>query len=301
MKIAVMLSSYNGEQFICHQIESILEQEGDFQLELIVRDDGSTDSTTDILDRYQAAGKLRWYKGENLKPAKSFLDLVKNCSGYDFYAFADQDDVWYPDKLQTSIDRIKDHQKPAMAFSNARLVDAELVSLGRNAYSKPPQHDFYSVLCGGGILGCTVVYNEQCAQILRTYAEPEKLIMHDSYAAILCTLFDGVIEYDHAPHMDYRQHGRNVIGTRHTKSAALKERISRITKPIAVSISQMAQSILDQNPTVADADKLAFLKQVADYRTSFPKALALACSKKPHYNSRNMAITLRLAIALRNR
>ena len=301
MKLAVLMSTYNGEKFIRQQIDSILAQQCQADVELIVRDDGSTDSTRQILETYAQAGKLRWYHGENLKPAKSFLDLVCHCPGYDYYAFADQDDYWHPNKLQSGMDMLGSDTRPAMAFANARLVDENLEYLGRNVYNKVPNHDFYSVLCGGGILGCTVTFNSQLAQLVQTYPNPEKLIMHDSYIAILCTLFDGKIHFDNNPHMDYRQHGHNVVGTQWTKLDAIKNRIQRITVPQKVSISEMAQSILDQKPQVTNKDKLCFLQQVADYRRSVFSAIGLACSGKPTYNSKNMAVTMRLAMLMRNR
>lgn len=295
------MSSYNGEKFIRQQIDSILAQEGDFQLSLWVRDDGSSDSTRQILQELADAGKLQWYHGENLKPAKSFLDLVNRCPGYDYYAFADQDDYWHPDKVQKGLALLQGKDCPAMSFANARLVDGQLESLGRNVYNRIPQRDFYSVVIGGGILGCTVVFNEQLASLLRTYNRPDKLIMHDSYTAILCTLFDGEILFDPQPHMDYRQHGNNVIGTQWTKKDALKERLGRITKPEPVSIADMAQGILDQNPNPRDPEKLQWLRTVASYRSRLGRTLSLALSRKPHYNSRNMEITMRLAILFRNR
>jgi len=301
LNVAILMSTYNGEKFIRQQINSILAQQGDLHLTLWVRDDGSTDTTCQILQELEKDGKLHWYQGKNLKPAKSFLDLVSHCPGYDYYAFADQDDYWYPDKVLSGIRLLEGKDCPAMAFANARLVDGQLEFLGRNVYTHAPQRDFYSVVCGGGILGCTVMFNEKLASLLRTYAHPDKLIMHDSYAAILCTLFDGVILFDIAPHMDYRQHGNNVMGTQWTKWDALKERLGRITRPEPVSIADMAQSILEQNPQAPDANKLQWLRDVASYRDSVGRTLRLACSRKPHYNSRNMAITMRLAILLRNR
>ena len=87
MKIAVLMSTYNGEQYISEQIDSILAQEGDFDLELHVRDDGSKDGTINILSRYEEEGKLRWYNNENLGPAKSFMDLIFSCGEYDCSAF----------------------------------------------------------------------------------------------------------------------------------------------------------------------------------------------------------------------
>lgn len=301
MKTAILMSSYNGASYIEEQIASILMQQSDTQIDLYVRDDGSTDETREILQRYADQGKLRWYTGENLKPARSFIDLVLSVPGYDYYAFADQDDYWYPDKVQSCISRIADKTGPAMAFANARLVDQQLKPLGRNVYRNAPNCDFYSVLCGGGILGCTVAFNAQLAELLRQFSQPKTLIMHDSYLAILCTLFDGEIVYDPEPHMDYRQHGNNVVGAQWNKWDAIKNRIGRITKRQKVSIAEMAQSILDQNPRIVNEEKHAFLKKVALYRKNLWAAVCLACSPEPHYNSKNMEITMRLAILLRNR
>ena len=75
--VLVMMSTYNGERYLRDQIDSILIQE-DVDVTLFVRDDGSRDQTTSILDAYQAEGKLRWYTGKNLGAAYSFWNLVEN-------------------------------------------------------------------------------------------------------------------------------------------------------------------------------------------------------------------------------
>lgn len=300
MKVAVLMSTYNGEAYIEEQIRSILAQKCDAQVCLWVRDDGSTDGTQEILRQYAAEGKLSWYTGSNLRPAHSFMDLVTHCPGYDYYAFCDQDDMWYPEKLQEGIALLAGQDGPAMSFANARLVDGALNPIGRNVYNRQPPTDFYSVLCSGGILGCTVIYNRQLSELLQAFGQPEQLIMHDYYCAIICTLFDGVILFDPQPRMDYRQHGNNVVGTQWTKRAAIKDRLSRITKANPVSLARMAQSILDRDPQPADPEKLRFLKAVATYRDSVKNTLSLALSRKPRFNGRNMAVTVRLSILFRN-
>ena len=300
LKIAVLMSSYNGETYIEEQIQSVLKQQCEAQISLWVRDDGSTDRTREILQRYADEGKLSWYCGKNLKPAHSFMDLVVHCPGYDYYAFCDQDDYWYPDKLQAGIALLAGQNRPAMSFANARLVDAEKNPIGRNVYNRQPHLDFYSVLCSGGILGCTVIFNSYLAQLLQHFSHPAQLVMHDYYCAVICTLFDGVILYDPQPRMDYRQHGKNVVGTQWTKWAAIKDRLARITKPTPVSIAQMAKSILAQNPQPADMDKLHFLQTVAGYQDTVANTFRLTFSRKPHFNGLNMAVTTRLAIFFRN-
>lgn len=107
MKIAVLISTYNGEKYIRDQIESIMSQKVDAQIDIIVRDDGSTDKTKDILEEYSKQKKLKWYTGENLKPANSFFNLLIQNETYDYYAFADQDDYWKNDKLRRAIEKIQ--------------------------------------------------------------------------------------------------------------------------------------------------------------------------------------------------
>ena len=137
-RVVVLMSSYNGERYIRNQIDSICNQQGDFVLDIIVRDDGSSDDTINILEEYANQGKVRWYTGQNLKPARSFIDLILNVCGYDYYAFSDQDDFWYQDKIQCAIDWIKGAKKPAIYFSNAEIADEKLNSLNKVLYKKQP-------------------------------------------------------------------------------------------------------------------------------------------------------------------
>ena len=62
MRVAVLMSTYNGEKYLNEQIDSILSQSGNFELSLLVRDDGSTDETINILNKYQNLGKLVFWQ-----------------------------------------------------------------------------------------------------------------------------------------------------------------------------------------------------------------------------------------------
>lgn len=300
-RLAVLMSTYNGEQYIREQIDSILEQKTDFEVELLVRDDGSTDATKDILQEYAEKGKLQWFTGENLKPAKSFLSLLKSAKDYDFYAFADQDDVWDSDKLQYGVSAILDKEGPALSFSNARLVDANKNYLGRILYKNSPATDFYSLVCGCSVIGCTVVFNKELASLVQAKPIPEALVMHETYLSLLCSSFDGTIVYDANPHMDYRQHESNVVGTKWTKIDAVKDRLNDILKPRKVSFASMAESLCKLYPNLPDEKKGKFLRKVANYRNSFIQALCLAFDHRTEYDSLNKEITIRLSILFRNR
>lgn len=301
MKIAVLLSSYNGEKYIETQIDSILAQQCRLPFDLWVRDDGSSDRTCQILQRYADEGKLQWYTGKNLRSAKSFMNLIRHCPEYDFYAFADQDDYWLPEKLDRGIAALADMQCPGLYFANARLVDSDLKDLGRDVYKVNPYRDYYTLMCAGGLLGCTMVFNRALAQLLTEAELPKELIMHDFYAAAVCDLFDGQICYDPGAYMLYRQHGNNVVGVARTKLDALRNRICAITSKSTVSVSQQAQSILQCYPEIPDTNKKKWLVRVAGYQQSFGSALSLALSSKTHYCNWNKALTIRLSLLMRNR
>lgn len=78
-KVLILMSTYNGEKYIEEQLESILNSEG-VDVDILVRDDGSTDRTIDILSKYKDRNLLDFYVGLNLKPAQSFRNLIEVCS-----------------------------------------------------------------------------------------------------------------------------------------------------------------------------------------------------------------------------
>lgn len=301
MRTAVLMSSYNGQKYIRQQIDSILAQEGDFQLELWVRDDGSTDGTKEILQEYADRGQLNWYCGANMGPARSFLDLLGHCRGYDYYAFADQDDVWMKEKVQTGLNSLADRTGPALYFSNAELVDAELQSLGREVYKKSPRLDFYTLLCAGGLLGCTMVFNRGLAELLCRGDIPNNVVMHDFYAAIVCAALNGTIYFDMESHMKYRQHGDNVVGVSSGMGNAIKNRIEHITDRQKIGIAEQAEELVNRYGMDMPENFRRWAGQVAGYRKSFAGRLCLACSPKTQYVNRHTALTLRMAILMGSR
>jgi len=301
MRIAVLMSTYNGEKYLREQVESILKQKGTFELSLIVRDDGSKDSTCQILDAYASEGKLTWYTGENLRSAHSFLDLIQTNTGYDFYAFADQDDWWEPDKLQKAVDKIKDEEKPALYFSNAELVDESLQSLGQVVYKHMPRTDFCTITCVGGLLGCTMVFNQALAKFIQNKGMPGDVIMHDYYIAVICAAMQGTVVYDPYVSMKYRQHANNVVGMSHGMLQKIKNRFADICRKAKISIAQQAVTVLGFYSEEMPEESRKWLLRVASYRKSIFSRLSLACTRKTKYISYNMGFKLRMTILFGNR
>lgn len=301
MKIAVLMSAYNGEKYISQQIDSILNQNGDFQLDLIVRDDGSTDNTINILKNYEQEGKLKWYSGENLKPAKSFIQLIIDNKGYDYYAFSDQDDYWESSKLIESVKRIENINTPCICYSNAELVDENLKSLGRNLYKKEPDTSMYTIMCAANVIGCTMVFNNKLADFIREGGIPNVIVMHDSYLARVCSSIDGKVIYLNHVYTKYRQHGSNALGIKNTKKEKVLLLCKDIMKKGKITLDEQSKEILLRYSKHMPLKNKKWMEKVANYRKNLITRFALAFSRKPKYTSKSLALKFRLSILFGNR
>lgn len=205
MIVEVLMSTYNGEQYIEQQLQSILTQSVD--VHIVIRDDGSTDETLHILEHYPMVEVIR---GDNVGPTKSFLSLLKAAPKSDYYAFADQDDVWDSDKLQvavTELERFK--ERPAVYSGNRRLVDSGLRFITKE--TARPKTSLGSALVKNYATGCTMVFNNALMQYLKM-GSLESAPFHDWWVNLVCLSVGGVSLFDYGSHMDYRQHGNNVVG-----------------------------------------------------------------------------------------
>lgn len=222
--VSVLMSTYNGEKYIEEQIESIINQVG-VKVNLLVRDDGSSDKTLAILDEYANAGKLKWYRGKNLGAAYSFMDLIREAPDEDYYAFSDQDDVWDSNKLISAVTVLEKYgQEEIVLYScSVRVVTAELNEIvGVN--EAIPVTTFADGMIHNNNQGCTMVFGKALKMLLARY-NGRNLVMHDDLTMKLCLSVGGKVMKDQNCYMSYRQHGNNVIGTGESIGHSMKRRI----------------------------------------------------------------------------
>lgn len=226
MKVAVLMSTYNGEKYLREQIESILGQQG-VEVCLLVRDDGSSDTTLTILDEYKQSGRLDYYCGSNLGPARSFMHLLQNAPTSDYYAFSDQDDIWMNDKLFTAISSMEGHEsEPALYFSQTQLVDAQLNHIPSVIIS--PKLTFGESLIYKFIGGCTMVMNHRLREAVGNFM-PEIMPMHDIWIYSIALGIGAYVHFDTTPHILYRQHSNNTVGLGQGAAYEWKKRFRRFT------------------------------------------------------------------------
>lgn len=216
--IQVLMSTYNGEKFVREQLESILSQTG-VEVHLLVRDDGSKDKTLDILREYKGIDII---EARNIGATNSFFELIKLSGEYDYYAFADQDDVWDLDKLTLAIEQIQDYHCPAIYSSNTRYVDSNLIWIKDE--NNKPLTTLGSAIVKNYVTGCTAIFNRQLMCELRKHT-PNYAPYHDWWINLVCLSIGGVSVHDYKPHINYRQHDNNVVGGNHSFAKKWKSRV----------------------------------------------------------------------------
>jgi len=225
-RVLVLLAAYNGSAWIRQQLESVLSQNG-VLLKIVARDDASNDGTRAELLRFASDARV----GLIFEPVRAgsaagnFLRLMQLCpsEGFDFVALADQDDIWYPDKLSRACGTIRAHA--SAGYSSATLAAWET---GRTALvklsGKPNRSDF---LFEGAGQGCTFVMTAPFYERARRFLleRPEmtaELHFHDWALYALARSWGLGWSFDHEPSMMYRQHAGNDTGARGSARGAMK-------------------------------------------------------------------------------
>lgn len=225
-KVQILMSTYNGAQFLKEQLDSLLSQTYG-NLEILIRDDGSKDATCDILKEYEKKHpNIQVYLEENVGVTKSFFELLKK-SDADYVAFSDQDDVWLKEKVEKAVEKLRGIKEPALYCSNKILVDTNLRIIAENNHKKLiPGFENAVVECI--CTGCTSMMNRALADNLKQHI-PERAILHDWWCYLAASYLGKVIFDDNA-YIWYRQHGGNVIGASPTLFGSMRAKAEYVRK-----------------------------------------------------------------------
>lgn len=293
-KVAVLMSTYNGERYLKEQLDSIFAQE-DVEVSVLVRDDGSTDATMSILSKYESSHQLKKYTGENLGPARSFMQLLADAPSADYYAFSDQDDYWTADKLSTATSMLeKSGDAPALYFCQTQLADACLNPLP--PVTIHPQLTFAESMIYQFVGGCTMVMNGSLRDMVLRY-KPGTLFMHDVWIYCIALAVGANVYFDPVPHMLYRQHSANVVGQGFSRYTALKRRWNRVFGGSHIRHA-IARELMQGYADCVTPENLSLLKEIVNYRNNLPNRLRLLfdprfdCSKKQTYVLFKLAVLL---------
>lgn len=217
MKVNILMSTYNGQQFLAEQIRSIQEQSYT-DWTLFIRDDGSSDNTKEILKDFERQDSrihlIDSDKSDNLGVIKSFHKLV-NHDRADYYFFSDQDDVWLPNKLELSLKEAQNYlaDLPLMVYMDLKVVNQDLEIMTESMVKSQSHHantELVQELTENTVTGGVAMINHALAEM---WQETDDILMHDWYLALLASAFGNLVFIDQPGEL-YRQHSDNVLGAR---------------------------------------------------------------------------------------
>ena len=216
-KIDILLATYNGSKYLHEQLDSILNQSYG-NINVIIRDDGSSDNTVMIIKEYeQKDSRVRLLNDNlgNLGFVRNFEELMKNSTS-EYLMFSDQDDIWYNNKVETSYTRIKAIEEtngkscPILVHTNSKIMNYETRTKSLFISDCAKNSSFENSFFNFFVQGSTMLINKSLKREALPFSK--EVYLHDRYLHLIAE-FIGIRSYIDVPTMDYRQHSNNEIGS----------------------------------------------------------------------------------------
>lgn len=217
-KIDILLATYNGKKYIKEQLESILNQTYT-NFNLLISDDKSTDNTVEILKEYERKdNRVKIFIQEkNVGYIKNFEFLLKQVES-DYYMLSDQDDVWLPEKVYKSYNKLV-NENLDLIFCDLEVVDKELNTIYNSMFKflkidkrLKKYNDYRLIYLDNCATGCTIISRKKFLDLILPLPSTTKFLVHDYWIALVISMH-GKFSYIDEPLIKYRQHGNNEIGT----------------------------------------------------------------------------------------
>lgn len=285
-RVLILLSTYNGEQYLAEQLDSLLSQTYK-AIDIAIRNDGSTDNTLSILSEYQKKNpRITVMNEENVGCARSFWNLLmyakEKKDDYTWFAFCDQDDYWMEDKVAVAVNHLEQAEAtgPCLYCSNLTYTDEKLNTLGLKRKYLPQTDNKAKALVESFSTGCTMVFNKALLE-QATASSIENLHLHDLWVFHTCMFF-GKIIYDPHPHILYRQHGNNEIGSKTTLSQQLhsKQKSIKTLRHQHVRETEARELLQAYGPQLSEEDRF-LISFVATYRQHLKYRLSWLLGIRP--------------------
>ena len=202
--ISVCMATYNGEEYIKEQIDSILPQLGGYD-ELIISDDGSTDNTIEIISYYfEEDTRIKLYFNKKRKGIVGNFGNALNFANGDYVFLSDQDDVWLPNKVEVVVNYLQEYD---CVVSDAFLIDANGNTLCDSFFKKnKSRKGFLQNFFRNRYLGCCLAFNRKILKHALPF--PTNIPMHDIWIGLVAEIFGKSFFIDE-PLIYYRRHGFN--------------------------------------------------------------------------------------------
>lgn len=292
--VVVLVSTYNGADFLEKQIESILNQTYP-NVDILIRDDGSKDETVDLIKSIQEkTNKVKLIIGENVGYIKSFFLLLQAAQGYDYYALCDQDDIWMKDKIEAALKMLEQEEtgKPLLYGNCSKMVDNQMMELGLTQQQRRCIC-FRNTIIQNILPGHSQVMNQALHQYFKRDLDYTKIYVHDSWITNVAAIH-GKIIFDNCPHTYYRQHNNNQIGFGSGVFGWIKERLKRISNNDNYKYAIQIKYIYDEYKSDLNKSDLLELERFLESGNSLPKRIKYALTTKFYRQKRFETLLFRL-------
>jgi glycosyltransferase involved in cell wall biosynthesis len=296
-QVTVLMSTYNGSQFLLQQLNSLYQQTYS-DIKILVRDDGSSDATRELLASEQLRGAIAQLEAhDNLGATGSFFTLLRHAAQTQtaYVAFCDQDDVWQANKIERAVSMLAlVSDRPALYCSRLEIVDEQLHTL--NLSLIPRKIGFGNALVENIAVGCTMVLNRKALELLCQQELPNTVYVHDWWCYLVISCFGEVIFDDHAL-IKYRQHGGNAIGAATNFLGVLKRKFARLFND-RLWISEQAEIFLQLFADRLPPAQRGLVERLCKAKSSCWQRLRLALSTEIWRQKSVDNVILRLVILM---
>lgn len=264
-RVDILLATYNGENYLVEQLESILSQTYS-NFRLLISDDCSTDGTRKILEEYKEKDSRiqLFFQGKNLGVIKNFEYLLKKVESK-YYMLSDQDDIWKENKIEKSVEKLENSESD-LVYTDLEVVDANL-NVTYESYWKlkgiykkiKKYNNFEALYLNNFVTGCTLISKEEYIRDVLPLPDTSKFVLHDYWIALIVSQ-KGKISYIEEPLIKYRQHKNNKIGSR-KQSDSLKS-IDEI-RELFIKVKKEHFTVFIENEEKFESEKVRKLSRKA--------------------------------------
>ena len=273
INVTILLATYNGEKYLREQLDSIFNQTFK-NIDVLVRDDGSSDNTIAILEEYKQNHRLTYIKGENLGAFPNFIELIHLAPDSDYYAYSDQDDIWDKNKIEMAISELEkrtDNNKAAMLIHPNYVInnDKKIIE-GPHTSGYEYANNLPLGIVRNICQGSACVLNKTLMEYVKKVPRGAN-VEHDWWTYLVCLALNGQIIVERKPLIFYRQHGDNVLGAHVGVFYRLKRRFKMIFEKSNHSRQHLCKLLLELYGKEIPSENEKILEEVVDYRKNISK------------------------------
>ncbi|MGN0347044.1 MAG: glycosyltransferase [Lachnospiraceae bacterium] len=317
--VVILLSSYNGAEYIEKQLYCLIMQDYVGKIQIVIRDDGSTDTTVDIIKKmrkelrdgridnfFSKFREITLLCGKNHGPQNSFLQLIRTAPDAGYYFFADQDDLWDRNYVSTAVnamkEREKQNQEPMIHCCNYRLMEKGGKIVKLQAIEKKPHFSPLKMLFYNQVPGCCMSMNALLLEQLKKM-NLRHVMMHDSFA-LSYACYAGRVLYTPVSYVSHRIHENNVVGVGHKKIELIswvRQKWELLQRKEPYDVSLMAREFIRVTNHAKYRGYYNDVLLLAHYKESRRKTWELLChpdTKDVWYDRTTLSIRAKILLHL---